>query len=159
MNVGITGHQKRRGLNWDWVAVQMRDQLRQLGDVRHAYSSLAVGADQIFATAALDMRIPVVAVIPFKEYERFFSRQELVRYRDLFEHCEQIVLDSGASSPEQAFLEAGRYIVDHSDLLIAVWDGARSEGLGGTADIVDYARGETRQVVHIDPFQRTVTRL
>ena len=30
-------------------------------------------------------------------------------------------------------------VVEHSDVLVAVWDGDRSRGEGGTADIVAYA--------------------
>jgi hypothetical protein len=41
---------------------------------------------------------------------------------------------------EEAYYAAGRYIVDHADRLIAVWDGDPPRGLGGTADVVDYAR-------------------
>ncbi len=131
----------------------------ELGDVHQAYSSLAVGADQVFAAAALNMNIPVLAVLPLYAYEQLFTGQELTRYHDLLARCEHIVLDRAGGNPEQAFLEAGRYIVDHSDVLIAVWDGGPSEGLGGTADIVDYAKCKNRHVFHIDPFQRTVTRL
>jgi hypothetical protein len=33
----------------------------------------------------------------------------------------------------------GRWVVDHSDVLVAVWDGDRSRGKGATAEIVAYA--------------------
>ncbi len=59
MIVGITGHQKRRGLDWNWVNDALRAELTALGDVSRALSSLAAGADQRFATAALELNIPV----------------------------------------------------------------------------------------------------
>ncbi|MGD1058024.1 MAG: DUF4231 domain-containing protein, partial [Solirubrobacteraceae bacterium] len=41
---------------------------------------------------------------------------------------------------EEAYDRAGRYIVDRSDVLIAIWDGREPQGHGGTAEIVEYAR-------------------
>jgi alpha-D-ribose 1-methylphosphonate 5-triphosphate synthase subunit PhnL len=43
------------------------------------------------------------------------------------------------SGPE-AYLAASRHLIDHCDLLLAVWDGAPATGSGGTAEAVDYAR-------------------
>jgi hypothetical protein len=37
-------------------------------------------------------------------------------------------------------MDGGRAVVDRSSVLIAVWDGQPSRGLGGTADVVTYAR-------------------
>ncbi|MGW4103078.1 hypothetical protein [Streptomyces sp. NPDC004976] len=44
------------------------------------------------------------------------------------------------STHEQAYLGAGRWIVDHCDRLIAVWDGRPARGLGGTGNVVANAR-------------------
>ena len=41
---------------------------------------------------------------------------------------------------EQAYERAGRYVVDRCDAIIAVWDGEKSRGRGGTAEIVGYAQ-------------------
>ena len=43
-------------------------------------------------------------------------------------------------STEQAHMDAGKVVVDRSSVLLAVWDGQPSRGLGGTADVVAYAR-------------------
>jgi hypothetical protein len=37
-------------------------------------------------------------------------------------------------------MDAGKVVVDRSSVLVAVWDGQPSRGLGGTADVVRYAR-------------------
>ncbi len=41
---------------------------------------------------------------------------------------------------EEAYLAAGRYILDHSDVLVALWDGSAARGKGGTGDIAGQAR-------------------
>jgi hypothetical protein len=43
--------------------------------------------------------------------------------------------------------------------MIAVWDAKPAMGKGGTADVVDYAVASGVPVVHINPVDRTVTRL
>ena len=127
--VGITGHQKRKGLDWNWVNATLRAELAALGNVSRALSSLAAGADQRFATAALELNIPVTAVLPMKGYERFLRGRDLARYHELLARCDQLVLD-GTGRPNEAFLAAGHYIVDHCDILFAVWDGTASRGDG-----------------------------
>ena len=154
--VGITGHQKRKGLDWNWVSATLRAELTALGDVSRALSSLAAGADQRFATAALDLNIPVTAVLPMKGYERFLRGRDLARYHELLVRCDQLVLD-GTGRPNEAFLAAGHYIVDHCDILFAVWDGTPAGAMGGTGDVVEYARRLQRRIVHLNPIERRVT--
>ena len=52
---------------------------------------------------------------------------------------------------------AGRATVAHCDVLIAVWDGLRARGRGGTADIVQLALARGTPIVHIplDPAEPT----
>jgi len=52
---------------------------------------------------------------------------------------------------EEAFFAAGKAVVDACDWLIAVWDGEPARGLGGSADVVAYARNQGRRVDVIWP--------
>jgi hypothetical protein len=158
MQVGITGHQEREGIQWSWVDAAVRVELRKLTNVQKAFSSLAAGSDQVFAEAAIGLRIPVVAVMPLEGYERFFDGAALTNYQRLLGECQVIQLRWNGD-PEQAFFEAGKFIVDQCDLLFAVWDGASAEGLGGTGDVVSYARQKHRPVMHINPLTHTVGRI
>jgi len=49
----------------------------------------------------------------------------------------------------------GQYVVDHCDVLIAVWDGQPSRGRGGTAEIVQYALEQNRPIIRVwgDSFE------
>jgi hypothetical protein len=127
----------------------------KLPSVQKALSSLAAGSDQLFAEVALSLGISVLAVLPLEGYDRFFQRQAHSNYLRLLAHCELVQLRWSGNS-EHAFFEAGKYIVNHCDLLFAIWDGARAEGLGGTADVVQYAQMRTRPVLHINPITEVV---
>ena len=49
-----------------------------------------------------------------------------------------------AGDREETYAEAGSFVVDRCDALVAIWDGAPSRGVGGTADAV--ARARDREV-------------
>lgn len=107
---------------------------------------------------ALDLNIPVTAVLAMSGYERFLRGRDLARYQALLPRCDQLVLE-GHGRPNKAFLAAGRYIVDHCAVLFAVWDGLPAGAMGGTGDIVAYARQIGRRIIHVNPVERTVTAL
>ncbi len=157
MKVGITGHQKRKGIRWPWVRKTICEELRRAGNVTSALSSLAIGSDQEFAIAAISLGIPVTAVIPLEGYERYFEGADLDVYWKLLYQCEMVQLRRQGDS-EHAFFEAGKFIVNECDMLFAVWDGEKAEGFGGTGDIVAYARQQGRPVTHIEPISQLVIR-
>lgn len=148
-HVGVTGHRK---LGADpiqtWrvfaecaVALQHhRDEAQGRGQSVAAWSCLAIGADSLFAQAALGLNIPLHAILPFADYPEDFSAEE----RPLFDH-----LVATAASVEWlprkrrsnlAYLAAGELLVRRVDHLIAVWNGQPAAGKGGTGDVVLYAR-------------------
>ncbi|PZQ19295.1 MAG: hypothetical protein DI565_02660 [Ancylobacter novellus] len=154
VRLAVTGHQKREGADWDWVAEELR---RILADrpVERGFSCLAVGSDQIFADVALSLEIPVTAVIPITDYERCFDGDGLQRYRRLLARCDRLELRSSASE-EQAFLDAGRIVADSADELIAIWDGKPAQGLGGSADVVRHCVDRGMPVLHLNPISRDI---
>lgn len=170
MKIGITGHQRLESAEcWEWVrrelaallqAAQLPAELqRHAGEALSAYSSLAAGADQEFAEAAVRANIPLVVIVPSRGYERAFSDPAaLTRYRALLEHAADVRIELFDKPSEEAFLAAGKSLVDAVDLLIAVWDGRPAKGKGGTAEVVAYARQQGRALVLLDPALRTITR-
>jgi hypothetical protein len=138
--IGISGHQglKRRTA----VAVRdaIRDQLRARGSSR-GVTALAEGADQIFAEVLLALGGSLTAVIPSETYELSFAGEaERANYRRLRQRCDSVIELPFARPGEEAYWAAGQKVVELSDEILAVWDGQPSGGLGGTADVVDFAR-------------------
>jgi hypothetical protein len=158
MKVGFTGHQSRPGIDWVWVERTLRTQLTGIGEVECAFSSLAVGSDQVFAKVALGLRIPVIAVVPIDDYEDQFEEGALGEYRKLLAQCTRLDLHLEGDT-EQAFFKAGQFIATACDLMLAVWDGEPAAGVGGTGDVVRYARRLGRPTVHINPLEKTVQRV
>jgi hypothetical protein len=160
IKVGVTGHRKlgddpARGWFVHAECVLLLDRLRGLARRQHAglaaYSALAVGADQLFAEAALGLGIPLVGVIPFEGYAADFDGDDRRRFEELLARCAQVHRLPNRRKSGRAYLEAGKWIVNEVDYLVAVWNGLPAAGVGGTADVVKYAERKGRAVLRIDP--------
>ena len=134
---------------WSDVAERIGMALETLSGPLVGLSSLAGGADQVFARVVLGKGGRIEAVIPIRGYRDLMQDEVAEGFDELVGRSSVIELDLGGSH-EEAFLNAGKWIVDHSELMIAVWDGKPAEGKGGTADVVAYAREVGRRVIVID---------
>lgn len=161
IRLGITGHQDLgEEPTTAWVRTAVDRVLGEHAGELAGVSSLAVGADQLFAELVLERHGVLEAVLPFPGYrERSFSCDEdRRRYDRLVARAQVTVLERGERSDEEAYLHAGREVVARCDALVAVWNGAPAKGLGGTADIVAHARAEGRALIVVDPVRREITR-
>ena len=88
-------------------------------------------------TAKLIVPLP----LPVNEYSKDFvgnvSRQEFFHWLNL---AVEVTMLPEPSVREEGYLAAGLYVLDHCDMLIALWDGLEVQGLGGTGNIVALAR-------------------
>ena len=91
-------------------------------------------------------QIRIVACIPCGDQAVRFTRAQKARYDRLCAAAdERIVLYP--SYVEGCMQERNRYMVDHSDLVIAVWNGSPS----GTGNTVAYARERGKPVWVLEP--------
>lgn len=156
MKLGITGHQDLGdSFIINWIEKEILTALNGLR-IEKAFSSLAAGADQLFAALVLSIHVPLIAVIPSHHYERTFAADNLERYYLLLKQASQIVQLAFEYPSEAAFYKAGKRIVEECDILFAVWNNRPAKGLGGTADIVDYAKLLNKKVIHFNPVTQTV---
>ena len=124
-------------------------------------SALASGTDQWAVEEALKLGFDLHAVLPFnkEEYLKDFSIPvEANTYRRLLSKANIIIElngkvainERGIRNPSKESYEAvGRNILAQIDLLIAVWDGKESLGLGGTGQVVKEALQDGIPVIWI----------
>lgn len=140
MIVGVTGHQEMPAAARAYVVTRLHELLRELPRPVTGLSSLAAGADQLFAEAVLEAGGVLHVIRPARRYELAFDDAEArERYRALLVRAAAVDTLSFEDPSEVAFFEAGKRIAERVDLLVAVWDGEPARGLGGTADVVRYA--------------------
>lgn len=159
IKIGITGHQKlENAMAWNWVKVRACQELDLIERPMIAISSLAIGSDQLLASLVMDRGGQLYAVIPFEGYERTFSPSSLDTYHRMLSNAALVEVLHASGTDEDAYLAAGKKIVELADLMLAVWNGRPAKGKGGTADIVGYAIEKKIPLVHINPINCTVTR-
>lgn len=157
LTVGVTGH---RDLVEDEVPA-LRNQVRAFfihlresfpGLELQLLSPLAEGSDQLVAEVALELDIPLVVPLPMSqaEYEQDFSHDAaLTRFRSLLERAEIVPLPLAIDRPEPVaaqptperelqYMQAGVFISNHCQVLLALWDGKRGGEPGGTSAVVNY---------------------
>ncbi|WP_433379264.1 hypothetical protein ACQPZX_13175 [Actinoplanes sp. CA-142083] len=140
MRFGVTGH---RILPPRVVDCAVRHWSRVLPDGSHPHgvSNLADGADQLFAAHVLAAGGTLEVVLPCEGYAgSLIADDSRSRFEDLRRAAATVTTMPYPEPSDQAFLAAGQALVDRCDHLFAVWDGHPSRGLGGTADVVTYAR-------------------
>ena len=158
--IGITGHQRLSSpADWQWVEEAIESVLSSLPRDLTGFTSLAIGADQLFAELILRRGGFLTVIVPFAEYEtKFAEGPDRDGYNKLLVQANTVEVLKAAGSNREAYFKAGKQVVNRSELLIAVWDGKPAAGLGGTADVVVYARQCGTPILHIDPMSRVVSK-
>jgi hypothetical protein len=159
MIVAITGHQKLADAS-GWVREALREALAKVPPPLTGCSSLAAGADQIFAELVLARGGELRAVIPFAAYEETFQNgSDLGVYRFLRQRAAAVEVLTEYPDREESYWAAGRRVVDLADRILAVWNGKPAVGLGGTGDVVAYALAAGKPVLHLNPVSQQIRNL
>lgn len=102
-------------------------------------SAMAEGADRFAAQAALARRWRLETPLPFptERYEQDFSDEDSIQVqRKLLKKSKRLEIAPDADQPGAApYASVGRLVVEWSDAIIAVWNGAAPKGPGGTAEV------------------------
>jgi 8-oxo-dGTP pyrophosphatase MutT (NUDIX family) len=116
-------------------------------------SALARGADRLFLRLALRAALPIEVVIPCQGYDQLFEGPDHEEYERLVQLASQVHHLGSRPCSEEAYLAAGEWLVETSDLLVLAWNGLPAAGKGGTADMASYARLLGKAWVHLDTRQ------
>jgi Protein of unknown function (DUF1273). len=156
--VGITGHRDLSGFDAIILFEQIATELMQLKEARghvQLICSIAEGADQLCAQIGLALGYELICPLPFQLYREDFSGDALEIYDSLLQQAINSFIVADGMDRNAAYLSAGKYVVDHSDVLIAVWDGLPQQSSCGTAKIVVYAN-ECGVETHIIGLSRLI---
>jgi len=116
-------------------------------------SPLADGADRFVAEIFLALQkrhkqLHLVVPMPFTQerYMEDFNEASKEEFLELLKRADgHFQIPSMGDSP---YAELGKYLVNVSDVLLALWDGTFNGKAGGTGDVVAYGRNRGCQVVH-----------
>lgn len=116
-------------------------------------SPLAEGADRLVASEclkvpefALESPLPLEIDEYLKDFKTEASRHE---FMTLLSKSNNIKIMEKQQSRAASYKMVGQYVIDHCDLLIAIWNGKPPENEAGTAAIVEYARSVNKPLYWI----------
>jgi hypothetical protein len=156
--VAVTGHRDLVAAEEPVIRSRVRDCLYAL---RNEYPSriivvmtgLAEGADRLVAEEALELGLPLWAILPMprRVYEQDFqsteSREQFDRLcsaaAEVLElplvlgNTERSIADQGPARSRQ-YAQLGVFICAHCHILLALWDGKDTDQLGGTSQVVRF---------------------
>ena len=159
MLIGISGHQRLQNPDsWEWVRRELENRLASFPRPIVGVTSLAIGTDTLFARVVLELGGSLKVVVPFNGYEEKFEEgQARQEYWDLLNQAATVEVLRKKGTDEEGYYAAGKRVADLSELVILVWNGKPAAGLGGTADIAEYARQCQKATIHLNPETREVT--
>jgi len=133
--------------------------LTQENDITKFYSGMAIGVD---TWAAEEVRlcasilnperrhdIPMarlVAVIPFVGQQNRWPVESQLKWAELIHEADDLYFVDKEGYAPWKLLNRNKWMVDHSDIVIAVWDGSEK---GGTAHCVRYAKKQKKKVINL----------
>ncbi|WP_147916761.1 DUF1273 domain-containing protein [Ruania zhangjianzhongii] len=144
VRIAVTGHRSFDAAATAYITARVGEVLDEAvagGRPARVVTSLAEGADQLVAAAAVQRGIPVEVIIPSAGYaESLPAARDRRQYAELLARADSVrTLDHPEPSPA-AYRDAGMAMLANADLLIAVWDSEPARGVGGSAEIVARAR-------------------
>lgn len=154
VRIGITGH--RSLVDPERLAGAIDRALDRIqaawpGHVPVAVSPLAEGADRLVAERILARphgRVIATLPLPVDDYVHdFTSRASRAKFEKLLGSATETVVLPRCRSRDAAYRAVGRYVVEHCDVLVAVWDGQEPQGQGGTGEVVARARARGKPLV------------
>ncbi len=112
-------------------------------------SGMALGWDFALAIAAIQLKIPLIAAVPFKGQESKWTIKDQKRYHKILAIAAKIQVVSPGEYSAKKMLKRDKWMVDlleqRSGVLLALWNGERN---GGTWHTVNYARRRGTQIIN-----------
>lgn len=137
----------------------LAEQIRLLVDsgVTDWLSGMALGVDLWAAelVQGLKKKNPALhlhCILPCERQECKWLASEQERYRSILRQADEVIYVN-REYRDGCMLKRNRYLVDHSSVLLAVYNGTYRSGTGMT---IRYAKQLDREVIVIDPVSRNV---
>ena len=117
--------------------------------ISHFITGMAMGCDLYCAEAVINLRrehadVTLEAAVPFDGQDAKWSTAQRARYDRILKECDAVTLIQDSYTPD-CMMRRNRYMVDHSSVLIACYDGQ----YGGTWNTIKYAMEKDIEVIQI----------
>ena len=136
MKLAVTGHRPERLKGQEKMIKEWAvEQLTRL-QPSVIYDGMAQGTDQIVATAAKELGIPIICCYAFPK-KSYHPTEEWIMENNL-------TFFTKLTYSKDAYIIRDKYMVDCADALLCVWDGV---GSGGTFFTRNYALQKNKMII------------
>ena len=157
----FTGHRPEKlGMPETEVVESLKKEIRTaIADGFQTFiSGMARGVDLWAAEIVLDLKkknpaLRLHCILPCEGQEDAWPMSEQERYRSILRQADEVIYVNREYTSD-CMLARNRYLVEHSSVLLAVYNGSRRSGTGMT---VRYAKRLGREVIVIAPVSRSVS--
>lgn len=157
--IGITGNRKLPDDKTQFISEKLKGFLLPYQSGAILFTGLAEGVDQLAAKIAIDLNIPYRAVLPFSP-EQFLqesilegmdpksrkAEEKADQFRQYLKKAEKVIILPTETS-ENPYQQLGRYLIEKSDVLVAVWDGVRHYRPGSTSDVLRMSVNQKKALI------------
>ncbi len=151
--IGFTGHRSipDEAKSRESIRGFLREQKAKTQAIVYGVSSAAAGSDLLFAESCIELEIPLRILLPLprEEFKQDFDPATWLRVEAVMSKAVSVEVTGGGENRNEAYYECGVDTVQQSQLLIAVWDGEPSRGMGGTQEIKEFAEKMGKPVIWI----------
>jgi hypothetical protein len=144
--IAVTGHRfisVRDQLSSSIQSVLNRIIQEHINTEIQLFSALAEGSDQLVAEIALTypgIKLIVPLPLPEEEYlQGFVSDIGRKSFHELTQSAKKVFTLPEQENHTTAYESLGNYLLDHCEVLVAIWNGKYSSLKGGTGELVNKA--------------------
>jgi len=142
--IGFTGHRalddeaKCRKSIFEFLELQKKS----TSALVYGVSSVAAGGDLLFAESCIQLALPLFVLLPLpaEEFRKDFDEITWSRAEQVMTQAVSVEVAGSDRTRAECYYECGIETVHRSSMLLALWNGGPSQGLGGTEDVVSFAK-------------------
>jgi hypothetical protein len=151
--IGFTGH---RNLSDEEAARSqvlqfLKEKKRNFSGIVCGISSCAAGGDLLFAETCIQLGLPLRILLPMpkEQFRADFDAEQWKRVESILLHAMSTDVTGEETTREARYYDCGIETVQQCSELLTLWNGQPSQGLGGTEQIVNFAKAKGRPVTWI----------
>jgi hypothetical protein len=145
--IAATGHRpKKLGGYSDRILFRLTDLARAYflrNNPGKVISGMALGWDTAIALAAIELKIPLIAAVPFpSQGGNWKNEADRTRYREILEQASEVHTISPDPYSAGKLQIRNCWMCDRADKIVALFDGTS----GGTANCLKYATNQGKEI-------------
>lgn len=149
----LGGYEKAQNKRLIWALYHTIE--KQIEDGAHTFiSGMALGIDTWAARCVIKLKekyphIKLVCAIPCANHSAKWKEPSQKEWQWICDQADKVIYVSDQPYTHSCMQERNIFMVDNSDLIIAIWDGTNS----GTGNCIRYAQKHNKPIIRLDPTQ------